>query len=166
MRLLLITIMMSLAIMSTAVAQKVKGKKAPAITHSRVDKKLEREILKAENQLRQAMVKCDADLLEHMLADYYADTFEGSDRAVSKKTTIARCKSGVLHYYSIEENREISVRADIVVIEGLSHTKSDANDEMPGRQVYVKRLWTKKQGSWQLITQIIERSDKESDQEE
>jgi len=166
MRLLLITIMMSLTVVPATVAQKVKGSTAPATSQSRVDKKLEREILNAENQLRQAIVKRDSTLLGHILADYYADTYEGSDRAVGKNSTMARCQSGVLQYYSIEENREISVRAEIVVIEGLSHTKSNSNDEMIGRPVYVKRLWTKKHGSWQLITQVLEPSGKESDQEE
>jgi hypothetical protein len=158
--------MMSLAVASTTVAQKVKGKQSSAISQTGVSKKLEREILNAENQLRQAIARRDTALLGHLLTDYYADTYEGSDRAVSKNVTMARCKSGGLQYYSIEENREISVRADIVVIEGLSHTTSGANDAMVGRQVHVKRLWTKKQGSWQLVAQVLEPSGKESDQEE
>jgi hypothetical protein len=167
MRLLNITIMMSLAFVSTTGAQQAQWKKAPATSQSRVDKKLEREILSAENQFRQAIAKRDATLIERILADYYADTYEGSDRAVSKKLAVTRYQSGVLPYYSIDENRKISVRADIVVIEGISHThKSVTNDVASGRQTYVKRLWTKKQGSWQLIAQTLEPLEKGSKQEE
>jgi hypothetical protein len=167
MRLLNITIMISLAFASTIVAQQAQWKKAQASSRSRADKKLEREILTAENQFRQAIVKRDVALLERILADYYADSYEGSDRAVSKKLAVTRYQNGLLPYYSIDENRKISVRADIVVIEGISHThKSVTNDVASGRQTYVKRIWTKKQGSWQLIAQSLEPLEKGANREE
>jgi hypothetical protein len=166
-----ITIMISLALASTIIAQQAQWKNAPATSQSRADKKLEREVLSAENQFKQAIVKRDVTLLERILADYYADSYEGSDRAVSKKLAVTRYQNGVLPYYSIDENRKISVRADIVVIEGISHThKSVTNDVTTdvasGRQTYVKRLWTKKQGSWQLIAQTLEPLEKGSNREE
>jgi hypothetical protein len=167
MRMLNITIMISLAFASTIVAQQAQWKRAQATSQSRADKKLEREILSAENQFRQAIVKRDATRIERILADYYADTYEGSDRAVSKKLAVTRYQNGVLPYYSIDENRKISVRADIVVIEGISHThKSVTNDVESGRQTYVKRIWTKKQGSWLLIAQTLETLEKGSNREE
>jgi hypothetical protein len=168
MRLLNITIMMSLAVASITVAQQAQSKKASSTSQSRVDKKLERDILSAENQFRQAIAKRDAALIERILADYYADTYEGSDRAVSKKLAVTRYQSGVLPYYSIDENRKISVRADIVVIEGISHTQKSVTNDVAssGRQTYVKRLWTKKQGSWQLIAQTLETLEKGEKQEE
>src|SRR4029079_3050727 len=111
------------------------------------EKKLEREILKAEMLLGKAIASRNATALEKLLTDYYADAFEGSERAINKRATLARCRNGELKFYGITEHRTISSSVDIVTIEGIAenpeHKKSGAEEEA---EVHVKRLWTKKDG--------------------
>lgn len=120
------------------------------------DKKLEREILKAEMLLGKAIAGRNATALEKLLTDYYADAFEGSERAINKRATLARCKDGSLQFYRIDEERTITLSSDIVTVEGKAadpeHEKNRAEKEA---DVHVKRLWTKKKGRWQLVGQTI-----------
>lgn len=134
------------------VAQK---KPLPPISDAHANKKIEREILKAENQLKQALEKCNNASLNRILADYYADSYEGSDRAVGKRWTIDHCGDSQARYFSIDEHREISVRVDIVFIEGISKVRSDAGSKEGEKEMRVKRLWTKKDGRWQLVAQTL-----------
>jgi hypothetical protein len=128
------------------------------------DKKLEREILKAENLLGRAIASRNASALEKLLTDYYADAFEGSERAVNKRATLARCKDGSLHFYRIDEERTITLSADIVSIEGKAadpeHEKNRTEKEA---DVHVKRLWTKRNNRWQLVGQTIGPGDEDSE---
>jgi ketosteroid isomerase-like protein len=127
-------------------------------------KKLEREILKAENQLGNAIGKRDVASLDKLLTDYYADSYEGEARAEIKATTLARCREGTLHFYRIDHEREIEARADIVRIEGIAKLsrKSPAGSER-NSEIRVKRLWTKKDGRWQLVAQTVGPVDEESE---
>jgi hypothetical protein len=159
----MITLALLFGVASTAVAQKTNRKPAPAASQPRVDKKLEREILGIENQLRRAIEKRDTVLLDRILADYYADSYEGSDHALGKRAAMNRCKNGALPYYSIDENRKISVRVDLVVIEGTSDNKTDVDNELAGREVKVTRFWTRKAGRWQLVSQTIGPLEEESE---
>jgi len=128
------------------------------------EKKLEREILKAEASLGKAIARRDATALAKLLTDYYADAFEGSERATNKKTILARCKNGELLFYGITEHRTISSSVDIVTIEGIGenprHKKGGAEKQ---EEVHVKRLWTKKDGRWQLVGQTIGPAEEESE---
>jgi hypothetical protein len=127
-----------------------------------IDKKLEREILKMEDQLRQATLKCDLTSLDRLLADYFASAYEGSERGTSKKDTLALCRAGTLSYYGIEDERTISVRSEIVVIEGDSKAQQrSGTDNKEESETHVKRLWTKKAGRWLLIAQTLQPLDKE-----
>ena len=132
----------------------------------RVDKKLEREIRAAEDRLRLAIEKRDPDSLNLVLADYYADSHEGSDRAIGKETTLAKCKSGRLHFYQIEKDRKLTVRAELVQVTGVAREEEGKlqSDNDFAADVYVTRLWTKKDGRWQLIAQTLRPLEKESEQ--
>jgi ketosteroid isomerase-like protein len=134
------------------------------IQKTSAEKKLEREILKAEASLGKAIARRDATALAKLLTDYYADAFEGSERATNKKTILARCKNGELPFYGITEHRTISSSVDIVTIEGIGenpeHKKGGAEKE---EEVHVKRLWTKKDGRWQLVGQTVGPAEEESE---
>ena len=127
-----------------------------AIQKTSAEKKLEREILKAEASLGKAIAKRDATALAKLLTDYYADAFEGSERATNKKATLARCQNGELPFYGITEHRTITSSVDIVTVEGIGenpeHNKGKTEKD---EEVHVKRLWTKKGGRWQLVGQTI-----------
>lgn len=149
---------------SSPVSSQSPNAKQPASTASqtRAEKKLEREILKVESQFRQALAKCDTAALERLLADYYADSYAGGGRAVGKKGTIARCHETSVPYYSIEKDRKISVRADIVVIEGYAEARPESGSDVQEEErsdLFVKRYWTRKNGRWQLVAQTVAEPD-------
>lgn len=128
------------------------------------NKKLEREILKAESLLGKVIAKRDVRELNKILTDYYADSYEGSERATTKKTALDRCRDGTLDFYRINSERTISRSADIVTVEGVarSERKSESEPESES-EVRVKRLWTKKIGRWQLVAQTLDSVKEESD---
>lgn len=167
------TFILALMFLITAAALTAQAQKKPLppTSEAQVSKKTEREILKVENQLKQALAKCNTASLERLLADYYADSYEGSEKAVGKKWTIEHCRDGAVPYYSIDEDRELSVRVDIVFIEGVSKVrpapglgeKADSEDKEGEKETRVKRLWTKKGGRWLLVAQMLEPVDEESE---
>ena len=130
------------------------------LQNTSAQKKLEREILKAEASLGNAIAKRDATGLAKLLTDYYADAFEGGERATNKKATLARCKNGDLRFYRIKEHRTISSSVDIVTVAGVAENPEHKKGE--DEEVHVKRLWTKKDGRWQLVGQTIGPAEEES----
>ena len=163
MRLLNLILMLAL-ITLPAPAQSTVSKVASPKPHTASQKKLEREILKAENMLGKAIARCDTAALNKLLTDYYADAFEGSERALNKKATITRCKNGTLHFYRVNEKRSVSVSADIVTVEGNAAAPTQKETEAKKEtDVHVKRLWTKKGGRWQLVGQTVGPADEETD---
>jgi ketosteroid isomerase-like protein len=161
----LINLILMIALITTpALAQSTVSKGVSPKRQTASQKKLEREILKAEDLLGKAIARCDATALNKLLTDYYADAFEGSERAFNKKATIVRCKNGSLRFYRVNEKRTISVSADIVTVEGnaaaagLKETQAEKETD-----VHVTRLWTKKDGRWQLVGQTVGPVDDESE---
>ena len=165
MKLLILALAVLIASLPLAFGQ---NKPVPPNSEARPSKKIAREILKMESQLKQALAKCNTVLLDRLLADYYADSSEGSERAVGKKSTIERCRDDSVHYYSIDEDLKLTVRADIVFVEGISKVRRNSGtqtdvgletdagrDNNEREEVRVKRLWTKKDGRWLLIAQSI-----------
>jgi ketosteroid isomerase-like protein len=128
------------------------------------NKKLEREILKAESLLGKAIAKRDVKALDKILTDYYADSYEGSERASTKKTALDRCLNGTLEFYRIDSERTITSSADIVTVEGVarSERKLQSGTESES-EVRIKRLWTKKNGRWQLVAQSLDSAEEETE---
>ena len=145
-----------------AVAQSTVSEGAAKKPKTASQKKLEREILKAENLLGKAILKRDVTALDKLLTAYSADAFEGSERAATRKTILARCKDGSLHFYGLNEERSITVSADIVTIEGNAAPGEKETQAEKETDVHVKRLWTKKNGRWQLVGQTVGPADEES----
>jgi hypothetical protein len=154
MRLLAILIL-GLVTSLPAVAQSAASHVAPQKLKTSSNKRLEREILNAENLLGKAIARRDVTSLEKLLTDYYADAFEGSEQAASKKTTLARCKSGSLRFYRISEERSITTSVDIVTVEGNALSGQQESEAGKNEAVHVKRLWTKRDGRWQLLGQTV-----------
>ncbi|HCX31550.1 MAG TPA: hypothetical protein DHU55_17535 [Blastocatellia bacterium] len=146
-----------------AIAQTGASPPAVSTSRSRIDKRVEREVNKAEDQLEQAIRKRDVASLDLLLADYYADAYEGSERGFGKRATLARCKTGTLDYYKIADEKKLSVRGDIIQVEGRARVKekSGTDTEME-TDIRLKRLWTKKGGRWLLIAQILQPINPES----
>jgi hypothetical protein len=129
------------------------------------NRKLEREIINAENLLGKAIGKRDVAALDKLLTEYYADSYEGSERAATKKTALDRCQNGTLDFYRIKAERTITLRADIVTVEGVARSERQSEGEAESQsEVRVKRLWTKKNGRWQLVAQSLDSAEEESEQ--
>jgi ketosteroid isomerase-like protein len=146
-----------------AMAQTGASPAAVSTSKSHIDKRVEREVNKAEDQLEEAIRKRDVASLDLLLADYYADAYEGSERAVSKRGTLARCKAGTLSYYKIEAEKKLSVRGDLIQAEGRARIEEESGtDTERETDIRLKRLWTKKGGRWLLIAQILQPINPES----
>jgi hypothetical protein len=165
MRLLNLTLILAFVTSLPVVAQSIVSERASTKPRSASEKKLEREILKAENLLGKAIARRDVTSLNKLLTDYYADALEGSERAAGKKTTLARCKDGSLRFYRINERRTITASVDIVTVEGIADPERKETNEKEsgekGEAVHVKRLWTKKDGRWQLVGQTLGPADED-----
>ncbi len=66
-----------------AMTQTGAGPSAPFTSKTCIEERVEREVNKAEDQLEQVIRKRDVASLDLLLADYYADAYEGSERASS-----------------------------------------------------------------------------------
>src|SRR5712691_5538708 len=95
-------------------AQAGASSSAVPTSKSSIDKRVAREANKAEDQLERAIRKRDVASLDLLLADYYADAYEGSERALGKKGVLAKCRAGTLDYYKIEDEKKLTARGDII----------------------------------------------------
>jgi hypothetical protein len=142
---------------------------AQAQAQTRAEKKMGREISRVEEQLRKAIVKRDVKSLDKLLAEYYADSKEGSERATGKKAALEKCKAGRLPFYEIEDDRKLTFRGShIVQVEGMSMIKpgSLAHSERSdlGSEAHVVRLWSRESGRWSLISQTVGPAEEEGEQ--
>lgn len=151
---------------TSAEAQKEAGSTKP------VDAKTQKEIRAMEDQLRVAIEKCDEGVLGQLLADYFADSIEGSEKATNKAGTIARCKAGKLFFLALGDEKELSRSAEIVTIRGVAaaiENKMRTDDVERPKAFRVRRLWAKKSGKWLLILQErapIEENEREKSREQ
>ena len=129
---------------------------SPTSAETKLDRKSKKEVAEVEKKLGLAMAKRDTAVLARILADSYFDTFEGTRKAMSKAGTIARCQAGVLDFPAIEQNQQLSRNLDTVTVEGQAKfTPTRVDDSTPENQwVEVRRLWTKKDGTWLLSSQV------------
>lgn len=119
-----------------------------------LESKETKEVLEMEKKIRAAIEGQDTKTLEKILADAYFDTYEGSENAMSKSGTIARCKAGVLNFLVIEKEPQLTREPDGITVEGETVVRPIAVDDVtPERRVRVRRLWTKRAGAWLLMSQ-------------
>jgi hypothetical protein len=145
----------------------IPAKEKPSNTEAEVDPKIVHEILKMERQFAEAIKARDAGTLDRVLADYYADSREGSDSAISKKGTLARSQAGTLISYPIERQQKVTQRRDLVTVEGLSRNPPAlvTDTEQEEQWLHIRRLWTKNAGRWRLVAQTREDVEKEKPKE-
>ena len=117
-----------------------------------------------EEQLGLAIAKRDIPVLEKMLADHYFDAFS-DENALSRANTIARCKAGLLSFLAIEKELHLSPNVEGIAVEGLARFHpTQVDDRTPEEHwISVRRLWTKKDGRWLLLSQVRRREDDKSD---
>jgi hypothetical protein len=115
-----------------------------------------KQVAEMEKQLSLALAKRNTVFLEKILAESYFDVWEGEKGALSKLDAIARCKAGLLPYLAIERDAHTRPEGSLVAVEGFAKTRPNRQDDtMPAEQwVFVRRLWTQKDGNWVLTRQI------------
>jgi len=130
-----------------------------------LDPKSRKELEEMESLFGQAIEHHDSAALSDMLAEYYADSYRDRTTAVNKRGTIARASAGTLSFYRIEKDARFTVSAGMYTIEGEAKAKprliSDQEPEV--KWVQVRRLWTKKDGHWLLVAQIVGEPDEKKD---
>lgn len=152
-------VVISLAVLFVNSAGTVRQPVAAQSSEGRAPKKVQRQILEVESQLKKALATCDSGSLDRLLADYYADSFGDNETAISKQRTIRTCESGAAPYYSVLKDRTITVQGALVSVSGISRIKPRAShsivdaDAKGESEIQVKRTWTKTNGRWQLISQ-------------
>ena len=135
-----------------ATARVLPGRPLP----ERVTKKIEREILRSERQLGSAITKKDVVSLERLLADYFAASYAGGEKATGKVAALELCRAGMLPYYQILAERKLEARAELVQVEGVTRSSLHLGIDRDDKRVFrVKRLWTKKDGRWLLVSQTL-----------
>jgi hypothetical protein len=163
MKLCNVIVMLFFLLSVQVVAQTTTNPSAVSTSKSRIDKSVEREVKKAEDQLEQAIRKRDVASLDLLLADYYADAYEGSEHALDKRATLAKCRTGTLDYYKMKNEKKLSVRGEIIQVEGLGKIEEKSRtDSETETDIRLKRLWTKTGGRWLLIAQTLEPANPES----
>jgi hypothetical protein len=126
---------------------------------TKIDPKMEAELLQAEDRFISAIRNRDAKALSELLADYYADSFRDDERAINKRGFIERATQGKLSIYRVEKERKLIRSGDTFTIEGLAkNEKPLPSEENPKEEwVHVRRLWLRQGDRWLAIAQIITR---------
>jgi hypothetical protein len=121
-----------------------------------IDAKLEAELLQAEDRFVIAIQNHDAKALEELLQAYYADSFDGEERAINKRGVIARANARRLPAYRVEKERTLIRSGDTFTVEGLARdTAREVSDERPNEWVHVRRIWERRGDRWIATAQII-----------
>jgi hypothetical protein len=133
---------------------------------TKIDAKTEAELLQAEDRFVVAIGNRDAKALEELLHSYYADSFEGSERAVTKRGFITLASAGRLPIYRVERERKLIRSGDVFTVEGLAtNTASAGLEDRPVEWVHVRRLWERQGNRWIAIAQIITEKPEREEQE-
>jgi hypothetical protein len=151
-RLLISAFSLMLAASFPSVAQ---PQPSPTSSVVELDRKTKAEVAEMEKQLGAAMETRDVPALEKILADHYFDAFS-DENALSRANTIARCKAGLLSFLAIEKELQVRPNMEGVTVEGLArYNPTRVDDRTPDEQwMSVRRLWTKKDGRWLLMSQV------------
>jgi hypothetical protein len=123
---------------------------------TKIDEKMEAELLQAEDRFIIAIQNRDVKALEELLHQYYADSFEGRGTAVTKLGTMRRASSGRLPAYRVEKARTVIRSGNDFTVEGLAKDAAgEEGDERRNEWVHVRRLWTKEADRWIATAQIV-----------
>lgn len=159
-----VLLLMCAALSSVAQPQEKKPEKI-------VDPKTKKEISKMEKALAEAIEAHDTDVLDSLLADYFADAYAESESGLSKAGAIKACKAGTLPSYRFVRSPQLSQSGEVVHVEGIAKERlASSNDNKPKDQfVRVRRVWTQKEGHWLLVAQVrenVEEDDAPSDKDQ
>jgi hypothetical protein len=137
--------------------EKPKGSpKASPTPDTKIDPKLEAELLQAEDRFIIAIQNGDAKALDELLHPYYADSFQGGETAVSKRGVMARLNGRRLPAYRMDRERKLTRSGDSFTVEGMAVDAARGDsDDRPNKWVHVVRLWMKEGDRWIATGQTV-----------
>jgi hypothetical protein len=141
----------------SATAPTTPTPKPSSTPDTKIDARMEAELLQAEDRFINAIRNHDAKELEGLLHPYFADSLEGASVATAKRGVIARASAGRLPAYQIEKERKLIRSGDTFTVEGLGKDTSHelTEDNATEHWAFVRRLWSRENGRWIATAQII-----------
>jgi len=130
----------------------------PAPTpETKIDAKMEAELLQAEDRFVNAIRNRDVKELEEILHPQYADAMEGSEKAFIKRAVIKRASEGQLPAYRVARERKLTRSGNLFTVEGLANNVAQelSEDAPTEKWASVRRVWTKENGRWIATAQIV-----------
>jgi hypothetical protein len=141
----------------SSAAQPAVIPKSSSTPETKIDARMEAELLQAEDRFINAIRNHDAKELEDLLHPYYADSFEGANSAISKRGVIMRATQARLPAYQIEKERKLTRSGDSFTVEGLGKDVAhELTEDSPTEQwAHVRRIWSREANRWIATAQII-----------
>jgi hypothetical protein len=141
----------------SATAPTTPTPKPSSTPDTKIDARMEAELLQAEDRFINAIRNHDVKELEGLLHPYFADSLEGASAAISKRGVITRVADGRLPAYQIEKERKLIRSGDAFTVEGLGKDTAHAltEDNATEHWAFVRRLWSRENGRWIATAQII-----------
>jgi hypothetical protein len=124
---------------------------------TKIDAKMEAELLEAEDRFINAIRNHDEKELEAILHPYYADAIDGQSSARTKHGVILRATDGSLPAYRIEKERKLTRSGDSFTVEGLGRDVAhELTEDKPSEEwALVRRIWSRETGHFIATAQII-----------
>ena len=118
---------------------------------------VEQAVRQLDNERTQATQKSDTAFIERVYADDYV-VIAANGRVRSKAQVVADYKSGVLKVESLKDDElKVRVYGDTAILTGRSTQKIKDNGQEISGQTLFTRVYAKRNGQWQFVTQHISR---------
>lgn len=123
---------------------------------TRIDPKMEAELLQAEDRFVIAIQNRDAKALDELLHPYYADALGAGEAAVNKRGVMQRLNAKRLPAYRVERERKFVRSGDSFTVEGMAIDAAHGDsDDTPNKWVHIVRLWMKDGDRWIVTAQAV-----------
>jgi hypothetical protein len=136
---------------------------------TKIDAKMEAELLQAEERFVISIQNRDSKALDELLHPYYADSMHGGERAFNKRSAMQRLSAHRLPAYRVEKERKLIRSGDSFTVEGMAIDAAHGDsDDTPNKWVHVLRLWMKEGDRWIATAQVVtpeEQWDEEKERE-
>jgi hypothetical protein len=144
--------------LQTTAAPKSSPTPKPAPTpDTKIDAKMEAELLQAEDRFVNAVRNRDAKELEEILHADYRTAMNGSESATPKRRFIQRATEGRMPAYKIERERKLERSGDSFTVDGLAmDVAHPPTEDHPTEQwAFVSRIWSREGGRWIATAQTL-----------
>jgi len=124
-----------------------------------IDRKVEAQLLQAEDRFINAIRNRDAKELEQILHPHFTDSFKEAESAIVKQGFIKRVTSaGGRPAYQVTKDRKLSRSGNTFTVEGWAKDVAhELTEDHPTEQwAQVRRIWTNETGQWIATAQIVE----------